>query len=209
MGFKFKVGDLVLVNFKYGVFQVVKPIKFKDENYENCLKYYIRPVFDKNDNLNIKPAILCHESWMDLLSPKSKIYKIIQDKLNLPEIKNIVFEPSMEYRYFTKFKDSAFITCSNITYKEIAKRFEEISGKVIHIDKILEILNEFYKHKKIKTFNILKPQEYTLEKDDNVYLITVGRFVNDFKQPDEINTLFYRNVKISKKAIKEINKKTD
>ena len=74
MDFKFKMGDLVRVNEKYGIFQVVKPICFKDQSPNNCLKYYIRQIFDKNDELNVQPAILCHESWMDLLSQNTKLY---------------------------------------------------------------------------------------------------------------------------------------
>ena len=113
----------------------------------------------------------------------------------------------MEFGYFGKFEDSAFICCTNLIYKEITKQFEEISGDILDIDKILSILKEFHKAKKIKSFNILKPQAYTLEKDENVYVIEVGRFVDDFKSPDMSSTKFYRNVRLRKRAVKEIIKK--
>lgn len=80
MEFKFKTGDLVRINMQYGIFQVVKPIKFEDLEDKNCMKYYVRQVFDKNDQYNIKPCILCHESWIDLLSQNSKLYKKVEDK---------------------------------------------------------------------------------------------------------------------------------
>jgi hypothetical protein len=191
----------------FGVFQIVKPIKFKDEEEKNCIKYYVREVFDKNNQLNIKPAILCHESWIDLLKQNTKCYEAVKEKINLPEINNIVFEPSMEFGYFTKFENSAFISCTNLTYKEITKRFEEISGGILDIDKVLSILNEFYKSKKIKSFNILKPQAYALEKNENVYVIEIGRFIDDFKSPDISSTKFYRNVRLRKKSINGIVRK--
>ncbi len=86
-----------------------------------ALNIIIREVFDKNDQLNIKPAILCHESWIDLLKQNTKCYERVKDKINLPEINNVVFDPSMEFGYFTKFENSAFICCNNLTYKEISK----------------------------------------------------------------------------------------
>lgn len=73
MEFKFKTGDLVRINMQYGIFQVVKPIKFEDVEEKNCIKYYVRQVFDKNDQLNIQTCILCHESWLDILSQNSKL----------------------------------------------------------------------------------------------------------------------------------------
>ena len=207
MDFKFKIGDLVKVNTKYGIFQIVKPVCFKDQPEKDCLKYYVRQIFNKNDELDVQPAILCHESWMDLLSQNTKLYSTVKDKLNSSEIKNIVFIPGEEYRYFTKFKNSAFICCANNTFKELSSQFEKISGNRLNIDNALEILNEFYNKKLIKSFDILKPQQYELEKDENVYLIEVGRFVNDFEIPDEYATSFDRNVKLKKKSVKNIRKK--
>ncbi len=40
MEFKYKTGDLVRVNMSFGVFQIVKPIIFKDEEKNNRIKYY-------------------------------------------------------------------------------------------------------------------------------------------------------------------------
>lgn len=207
MEYKFKIGDLVRVNMSFGVFQIVKPIKFKDEEEKNCIKYYIREVFDKNDQLSIKPTILCHESWIYLLKQNTKCYEAVKDKINLPEINNIVFEPSMEFEFFGKFQNSAFICCTNLIYKEISKQFEEISGEILDTDKVLSILKKFHKINKIKSFNILKPQVYTLEKDENVYVIEIGRFVDDFRTPDMSSTKFYRNARLRKKAVKEIIRK--
>lgn len=207
MEFKFKTGDLVRINMQYGIFQVVKPIKFEDLEDKNCMKYYVRQVFDKNDQYNIKPCILCHESWIDLLSQNSKLYKKVEDKINLPEIKNIILDPSMEYSYFLQFHNSAFVCCDNMIYKEISKRFEEISGEILDLNKAKETLNEFYNDKKIKLFNILKSQEYLLEKDENVYVVEVGRFVNDYKVEDKDSTRFYRNIRLRKRHVKEVKRK--
>lgn len=207
MDFKFKIGDLVRVNMKYGVFQIVKPIKFIDEDEKNCIKYYIREVFDKNDKLNIQPAILCHESWIEKLKQNTKCYEAIKDKINTQEIKNIVFEPKMIYKYFGEFENSAFICCSNSTYKEISKQFEKISGNILDTDRVINILKEFCYENKIKSFDILKPQAYELEKDENIYLIEIGRFVNDFEIQNKSATIFYRNVRLIKKIVKGIKRK--
>lgn len=207
MEFKFKTGDLVRINMQYGIFQVVKPIKFEDVEEKNCIKYYVRQVFDKNDQLNIQTCIFCHESWVDLLSQNSKLYKKVEDKINSPEIKNIVLDPSMEYSYFLQFQNSAFICCNNAIYKEISRRFEEMSGEILDLKKVVETLNDFYNEKKIKSFNILKPQEYSLEKDENVYVIEVGRFVNDFKVENKDSTRFYRNIRLRKRPVKDVKRK--
>lgn len=207
MNFKFKIGDLVLVNMKPETFQIVKQIKFIKEDEKNCNRYYIREIFDKNDNLNIQPAFLCHESFIDPLRKNTKRYEKIKDKINTKEIKNIVFDPKMSFKYFCDFENSAFICCNNSTYKEISKKFEQISGDVLDVNNAINILKEFYKANKIKPFNILKPQLYKLEKDENVYLIEIGRFENDFKIPNDISTIFYRNVRLRKKFLKDVERK--
>ena len=146
MEFKFKTGDLVHINMQYGIFQVVKPIKFEDVEEKNRIKYYVRQVFDKNDQLNIQPCILCHESWLDILSQNLKLYKKLEDKINSPEIKNIVLDASMEYSYFLQFQNSAFICCNNTIYN--SRRFEEMSGEILDLKKVVETLNDFYNEKK-------------------------------------------------------------
>ena len=82
-----------------------------------------------------------------------------------------------------------------------------MSGEILDLKKVVETLNDFYNDKKIKSFNILKPQEYLLEKDENVYVIEVGRFVNDYKVEDKDSTRFYRNIRLRKRPVKEVKRK--
>ena len=49
--------------------------------------------------------------------------------------------------------------------------------------------------------------EYSLEKDENVYVIEVGRFVNDFKVENKDSTRFYRNIRLRKRPVKDVKRK--
>ena len=195
MDFKYKVGDLVTCEMKQGVYQIVGQVEFKkiSKNLDSEAMYYFRKVFDKNYELKIGKADLAHETWLRSLTQK-KIEKL-GAKINSIELSNPVFDPQYQYYYADHF------LCKKEDHKEILTYFSPYLNTITieQKDKIVDVL---IKKKLIRHVNILNELKTKIRSGEELYTLEFGGYVNDFHDPNDETTRFFRDARLTKINIK-------
>ena len=191
MIFQHKVGDLVTCELRSGIYQIVSLIEFKNGDGDDWKgpHYYYRKVFDKDYNLKICKAELAHEIWLRPLSLKRKLK--LGEKINCIELKNVILDPKFSYYGITWF------ACKNDDKKEILSYFEPHLTTITK-NKVDQILEKLENNNLIRLVGATKNLKTRLLKDEEFYRLEFGAYENDYHNPYDMNTQFFRSARLVK-----------
>ena len=191
MIFQHKVGDLVTCELRSGIYQIVSLIEFKNGDGDDWKgpHYYYRKVFDKDYNLKICKAELAHEIWLRPLSLKRK--EKLGEKINCPELKNTILDPKFSYWSITGF------ACKKDDKKIILSYFEPYLSTITK-KQVDQILQKLEKDKLISLVGYVRNIKTYISKDQEFYRLEFGAYENDFRDPYDMSTQFFRTVRLKK-----------
>lgn len=188
----YKVGDIVRIEMKTGVYQIVA------ENAQN--KVYVRQVFDSKLNFRLGKAVYYDKNWTHGLSKvyEQKIQQILNDNPEIAQqINDVKLDP--EFYYYTWFfskKATPFFIVKDDNLDDINKLIaDEI--QINPCDKQLVKILKTLRRKKLVTpvTTRITNDRQGLKDTESVCRIECGRYETDF---DEKGNMTFHTARLYK-----------
>ena len=188
----YKVGDIVRIEMKTAVYQIVK--EFTPE------QVFVRQIFNQKLIFKLGKAILCHRSWLHGLSKdyKHKIEAIFENNAEIKsQIDDLTLDPAFSYStWFPPKSNFLFYKIKDADAVILNKILEEKLGDKPTEKKLDKLLKQFQRKKLIHPIkNRLTNGRHNLSDDESVYRVEVGRYESDY---DKNCKPFFRNARLYK-----------
>lgn len=180
----YKVGDIVRIEMKTGIYQVVAE--------RNSKQVYARRIFDSKLNFRLGKAVLYGRPWLHGMSKafEEKVEQLLRDN---PEIAQIIADVKLdpEFYYYTWFfskKETPFFIVKDANLDGINKYIaDEIQGDPCN-KRLIKILRTLKRKKLISsvTTRLTNNNRQGLKDDESVCRIECGRYETDFDKRGEM-----------------------
>ena len=188
----YKVGDIIRIEMKTAVYQIVKEF--------SADRVFVRQVFDKKLNFKLGKAVLYHRSWLHGLSKeyKQKVDEILDNDSEIKaQIDDLTLDPAFFYStWFPPKSNFLFYRIKDADAKILNQKLEEKLGDNPTEKKLDKLLKEFERKKIIHVIKTrLTNERCNLNDDESVYRVEVGRYETDF---DQNGKPFFRTARLYK-----------
>ncbi|MDE7454413.1 MAG: hypothetical protein K2M64_01135 [Clostridia bacterium] len=203
----YKVGDIVRIDMKTGIYQVVAE--------RNPEQVYVRRIFDSKLNFRLGKAALYGRPWLHGLSKvfEEKVDQLLRDN---PEIAQAIADVKLdpEFNYYTWFfseKETPFFIVKNGNLDDINKYIaDEIQSNPCN-KRLIKILKTLKRKKLIFPVTTrLTNNRQGLKDDESVCRIECGRYETDFDKYGEMTfstarLYIIKNTGVSNKKVEHNN----
>lgn len=183
-----KIGALMTIDMREGIYQVVKIYRRFDENGNTNYQYFVRRVFNKKNEFVPRKCEIIGRRWLFDLSPKKQ--KMIDEIIaSNPEIKTFLDDLNVEERYIYASGGAKIIKKASV------KKIEELANNCrdkensdfVDFDAIASIIKQFEKLNEVRNMPSIFFYAKYLHDDENYYRLEFGGYeseMNDSKFRD-------------------------